>query len=229
MSASNSPRSTSERFVAFCDILGFSDQIEKDFDQALDAYDTFVSFIEKLDLKDVDVCIYSDAVLISAEKLDSVIMAVNVLWFSAQAHFFIIRGGIAKGRYWERRAGKNLYMASDALVRAVRIEREVKFPMVAIDDDIEIPWHFWVPRFRDGPARAPLLHFDGRNIVNPFGPFWFASAKGRIAALKAGSPGHEAKYDWLLSLHAAVEAQEILVPEAAVNTMLEMGVIGPTE
>jgi hypothetical protein len=214
-----------ERYVAFCDILGFSNRILQSFDETLQLYDTFASFWIDLGIENVETCIYSDAVLITSESLGSLITAVNTLWFCAQTHFFIIRGAIVKGRYWERRIGNSLFVASDALVRAVKIEQSIGFPMVALADDIEIPLEFWIPRFRDGPIAAPLLHFRDRNIVNPFGIMWFASAKGRISRMRDDSPANVDKYEWLLALHRAIEAQHDLVPQDVIDRCLALGFI----
>jgi hypothetical protein len=72
---------------------------------------------------------------------------------------------------------------------------------------------------------TPLLHFRDRNIINPFGPYWFASAKGRISAMRADSPTNVDKYDWLLALHRAIEAQHDLVPPDVIERLIGLGVI----
>lgn len=118
-------------------------------------------------------------------------------------------------------------MASDALVRAVKIEKSIGYPMVALADNIEVPMELWVPRFRDGPLAAPLLHFRDRNIVNPFGRYWFASAKTRLLMMRADSPSHADKYDWLLALHDAIGNQHDLIPLSVINKLLELGIIEP--
>jgi hypothetical protein len=97
--------------------------------------------------------------------------------------------------------------------------------MVALADDIEIPLELWIPRFRDGPIAAPLLHFRDRNIVNPFGIFWFTSAKGRISVMKESSPANVDKYDWLMALHRAIESQHDLVPFDVIERCLAQGII----
>jgi hypothetical protein len=139
MSFSEQPIIPDDRYVAFCDILGFSNRIEQDFEGTPRLYDSFASFWVKLDITGVETCVYSDAVLITSGSLPSIISAVNALWFCAQTQSFIIRGGIAKGRYWERRVGSSLFVTSDALVRAVKIEKSIGSPMVALADNIEVP------------------------------------------------------------------------------------------
>ena len=91
---------------------------------------------------------YSDAILITAMSLARVLQAAQGLWFFALANNFMIRGAITKGRYWEQRRGNDLLVASDALVRAVKLEKSVGIPAVVIADDVEIPDAYWLARFR---------------------------------------------------------------------------------
>jgi hypothetical protein len=216
----------SERYVAFCDILGFSSQIEDNFEHTIRAYDEFISFLSQEGLlTEVESCVYSDAILITSENLSPVVSAVRALWFVAQQHNFLIRGGIAHGRYWERRIGGHFLVVSDAMVRAVKIEASVKFPMVAIDSNIDIPLNAWVVSFRDGNVAAPILHYDGHNIVNPFNPFWFRSASTRIGMMKEETGRAPEKYDWILKLHASVDAGDVLVPQEVVDKLVSMKVL----
>ena len=137
-----SPPATDElRYVAYCDILGFSSRIQENFDQALEAYREFGTVLSSLEpqLKEVQASVYSDAVLITGASLPPVLRAVQNFWFLALVHDFMIRGAIAYGRYWEQRSGGHLFVASDALVRAVKLERLVGVPAVVIADDVEIP------------------------------------------------------------------------------------------
>jgi hypothetical protein len=212
------------RYVAFCDILGFSNRIFNDFTGTAKLYQEFANFILKSKFS-AEATIYSDAIMLNSEDLGSIVGAVNALWFIAQTHFFVIRGGIAYGRYWEQRIDGNVIVVSDTLVRAVKLEKDARYPMVVLADDIDIPLGAWVRRFRDGPIAAPLLHFRDRNIVNPFGPMWFASASGRIMQLMQDSPGYQDKYRWLLALHEAISQQHNLVPSQVVEELLKMGII----
>ena len=98
-------------------------------------------------------------------------------------------------------------------------------PGVVLSPEIEIPLSAWVARFQDGPFSAPLLYFDGLNVINPFNPYWFASARMRVCQLRDEFPQHSAKYDWFLKLSAHVEADELLVPQGAFEEMLVLGLI----
>jgi hypothetical protein len=45
--------------------------------------------------------------------------------------------------------------------------------------------------------------------------------------MRADSPAHADKYDWLLALHGAIENQHDLVPQGVINKLLEVGIIQP--
>lgn len=116
-----------------------------------------------------------------------------------------------------------MMVASDALVRAVKLEKSIGVPAVFVADDVEIPDELWLYRFHQGLFAAPLLHFRDRNIVNPFNTFWFASAAARTAQLMIESPAHKDKYLWFLALHIAVGNNQELIPPDALARFLREG------
>jgi hypothetical protein len=201
-----------DRYVGFCDILGFSNRILTDFKGTLEVYKRFGETFSGVPIEEVQVTIYSDAVLITGKSLGRVSCAIQNLWFIALAHDLMIRGAITKGRYWEQRQGNHLLVVSDALVRAVKLERSVGVPAVVIADDIEIPDEVWLHRFAAGLFQTPILHFRDRNIVNPFNIFWFQSAGNRASQLMEASPSYRDKYLWFLALHEAVGNGLELIP-----------------
>lgn len=214
------------RYVAFCDILGFSNRIITNFDKTLEAYDGLGRLLNGFKFRQVEATVYSDAILLTGEDLGLILAACQGLLFFAATQDFVLRGGIAYGRYWKREMGRHLLVVSDALVRAVEIEKnEALQPRILIDDQIDIPLHYWVARFQHDVFGTPILHYQGQNIINPFSPWWFASAKGRFLRMRSESPDHEAKYDWLLGLADAVERREPLVPASAIEQLVEMGVL----
>lgn len=213
-------------YLAFCDILGFSSMILRDFEGTLEVYREFGKSVEGSDLRGVEVTMYSDSILITGPALYPVASAVQLLWFTALTRGFMIRGAISYGRYWERRSGRSLLVASDALVRAVKLESAVGVPAVFIADDIEIHDLIWASYFAHGPFSCPVLHFRDRNIINPFNHFWFASARMRATLMLDEHPAHRDKYLWFLALHAAVESGKILAPEGKREQLVEKGVIG---
>src|SRR6266849_1861067 len=103
-----------DRYVGFCDILGFSNRILSDFAGTLEIYKRFGDTISGFSFKEVEVTMYSDAVLITGNSLGPVSSAIQSLWFFALASDLMIRGAITKGRYWEQRRSSHVLVASDA-------------------------------------------------------------------------------------------------------------------
>jgi len=223
----NTGEAIENKYVAFCDVLGFSYAVENHFDATIQLYRELADRIEKgpFDEK-VSVSVYSDSILMVCDNLAPLLYAVQSLWFVTLTQDWMIRGGLAYGRYWEDRSRGSLLVVSDALVRAVRLESTVKVPGVVLSPEVEVPLAAWYARFRDGPFSAPLLHFDGKNVVNPFNRYWFASARMRVSQLWEKSPQHAEKYDWFLRLSDQLEADELLVPQSAVDEMLALGILG---
>ncbi|MGA8146800.1 MAG: hypothetical protein WB870_04395 [Gallionellaceae bacterium] len=214
------------KYVAFCDVLGFSNAVLNDFDASIVVYQEFKKKVLEWPLSSkAAVAVYSDSILVVSDDLPSVLHAVNALHWVSLVHDWLIRGGVAYGRYWQERDGENLLVVSDALVRAVALEKSVKIPAVAISEEIILGIEAWVPRFQHGILSAPLLFFDGRAIVNPFNRYWFASAVMRAKELLDKHANHREKYEWFLSLAKAVGQDDVLVPDSALAKMLELGIL----
>ncbi|WP_247258080.1 hypothetical protein [Pseudomonas moorei] len=214
------------KYVAFCDVLGFSHAVENEFERTILLYKEFSQRISEWPFPErANVSVYSDSILIVCDELPPLLYAVQSLWFATLAQDWLIRGGIAFGKYWEDRSNGNLFVVSDALVRAVHLESTVRVPGVILSPEVEVPLGTWFARFCDGPFAAPLLHFDGLNVVNPFNPYWFLSAKNRVAQLLIKYPQHSAKYEWFLKLAEHVGDDKALVPEEVEKELLAMGAI----
>lgn len=212
------------RFVAFCDILGFSNRIQTNFEETIQLYRSFAAeFSQLVEGDPIEVTIYSDAVLITSKELVPVLRAAQALWFMALMQDLVVRGAVTRGRYWSERSGNHMLVVSDALSRAVKLEKSVGVPAVVLADDIEIPDDLWLYRFRRNLAETPLLHFRDRNIVNPFNPGWLKSAANRAQKLMAGSPAHKDKYLWFLALYQAVLANDYLVPPERLEVFVNDG------
>ncbi|WP_374626396.1 hypothetical protein [Pandoraea sp.] len=223
--ATNAIETITNKYVAFCDILGFSNKLAHDFDKTLDVYRRFGERLDPTLFPGVELTVYSDAILLTCDELWPLLKAVQILWFVAMTEDLMIRGGISYGRYWERRQGGSFMVVSDALVSAVKIEASVGVPAVVLADDIELDLEYWVPRFQHGPLFTPLLHFRDRNIVNPFSPMWGVSASVRATMMMNESPAHKEKYLWFLALYKAVSEGETLVPGAKYNEMIKKGIL----
>lgn len=214
------------KYVAFCDVLGFSHAVENDFEQTIRLYKQLSARISDWPFPEkANISVYSDSILIVCDELPPLLYAVQSLWFATLAQDWLIRGGISYGKYWEDRTNGNLFVVSDALVRAVRLESTIRVPGVVLSPEVEVPLGEWFKRFRDGPFAAPLLHFDGFNVVNPFNSCWFLSAKNRVSNLLAKYPEHAAKYEWFLRLAEQVGNNAPLVPPAAVTELIAIGAI----
>ena len=196
-----------------------------DFERTLELYKEFGNSLSNLPLADVQVTMYSDSILTTSKSLGKLLQAVQSLLFISLARQFVVRGAITKGRYWEQKKGNNLLVASDALVRAVKIENEIGIPAVVITDDIEIPDSYWAYRFAEGVFATPLLHFRDKNIVNPFNNYWFKSAAIHLSRMMANSPSHKEKYLWFLALYEEVKNDQVLVPQDAIKRLIDMGLL----
>jgi len=214
------------KYVAFCDVLGFSNEVMSDFDAASKVYVDFINSVRTMqNIGTAEVVVYSDSILVTGDDLFSVLQAVNLLWWSALLNDWMLRGGVAYGRVWTRREGTHLFVVSEPLVKAAQIEKSVRVPAVALAKDIEIPEEAWVHRFSAGALSTPLLHFGGLNIVNPFNSFWFQSAITRVSQLLERFPMHSDKYYWFLALTGEVNVDAPLVPPAVLKSLQEQGVI----
>lgn len=215
------------KYVAFCDVLGFSQAVENDFDATISLYKRYQIRLNDWPFPEkVDVSVYSDSILLVCDELAPLLYAVQSLWFATLPNDWLIRGAITYGKYWEDKSNGNLFVVSDALVRAVHLESAIKHPCVVLSPEIDIPLHIWLARFEQGLFGMPLLHYDGLNVVNPFNRFWFMSARNRVEQMKSKWPEHSSKYDWFLGLATEVENEELLTPASAIEELLERGIIG---
>ena len=216
-----------ERYVAFCDVLGFSNAVKKDFVAASKVYVDFINSVRLMEpIGPAEVTVYSDSILVTSDELAPVLSTVKLLWWAALLNDWLIRGGVAYGRVWQHQTGKDLFVVSEPLVKAAQIEKTIRVPAVAVDPSIAIPMELWLPRFASGPLSGSLLHFGGMSIVNPFNPFWFQSAYTRVAQLLEDSPQHSEKYYWFLALAEQVGANEAaLVPPEVLATLEQQGIV----
>jgi len=218
------------KYVAFCDVLGFSNAVLNNFEATIAVYQTFKDKLKifcPIQDDSLSVSVYSDSVIIVADELSSVLGSVQALHWATMMHEWLIRGGIAYGKHWQEVDGNNIYVVSDALANAVAIEKTIKVPAIAISSDITLSVERWVPRLHD-IFTASLIFYDGLAIVNPFNRFWFSSAKIIASHLLDMHPNHRGKYEWFISLFDAVERNEILIPETIIVEMLELGILAYT-
>lgn len=220
------PNSVPQKYVGYCDILGFSAAVLNDFDGTVSLYRQLREHLRMWPFPaDAKVSVYSDSILVVSENLPSVLNTIVSLNWAALLQGWLIRGGVAYGRYLEEKEDGNLFVVSDALVHAVAIEKSAKIPAVVVSKDIDLGIEAWVPRFEHNIFRAPLLYFEDRHIVNPFNEYWFKSSVMRVQQMLELHPQHREKYDWFLSLAQSVARDDLLIPESALKEMLALGIL----
>ncbi len=214
---------TAMKYVAYCDILGFSNTVLSDFENTVSLYKEFSKSVgmSSLVLGDTTMSIYSDSIIIVGQELPNVLFAVKQLYWFALTHGWLIRGGVAFGKHWEESEGRNLFVVSEALVKAATIEKNVKLPIIKVSDEIRSDLINWVP-VSDDILDAHLLYFDNTAFVNPFNRYWFNSAGINLMKLLEKHPSHSEKYLWFLSLMDAVSRQEALYPEEILVQLNEL-------
>lgn len=205
--------SVDDLYVAFIDVLGFSARVLADFPGTVAAYRNLISMWrwQYAFQKTSRVTIYSDALILTTPQLGEIVGAVNMFLMLSLMNDCLVRGGIAFGRHIEAHEGENTYVVSEALTKAVRIEKTIRHPCVAIDGDITIPPNWWTDPDRN--LGRPVLHFDGITLVNPCNYAWGASAQMRVRSMATAFPQHRDKFAWFLRLHSAIFSELPLVPD----------------
>ena len=202
-----------ERYVAFVDLLGFGGRVRGAFEETIDTYKYILVEATILGAysKNVNVRAYSDAFLITAAELAPVVSVVNYLHMSALRNGHLVRGGISFGKHFEASNSSNLYVVSDPLVKAVSIEKNIKYPYVQIDPEVVISEEHWGPPEMPNIYR-PLIWYEGQAIINPCNQLWGTSARARVEEMLAEKPQYAEKYEWFLKLHDAVFGPNPLIP-----------------
>jgi hypothetical protein len=215
------------KYVAYCDILGFSNAVINNFDKTISVYREFKNvIIGRSDMFDVEVLIVSDSIMIVGEKLMTVAQATQllILWTCSQKEW-LIRGGIAYGKHWKEHDGNNTLIVSEALVKAVNIEKTIRNPIVLISEEISLGLEYWIHGFGNSVFDLPIIHYNNNNIINPFNKAWFRSAEIILCYLKETYPEYITKYEYLLELIEAVKRNECFIPAVIINDLLEKKLI----
>jgi hypothetical protein len=91
-----------KKYVAFCDILGFSRAISENFEGTLCLYADLMQELatshSSIFSPRVKLTAYSDAILLVSDELPILLSAVQGVGFFAGTNDLLIRGGIAHGR-----------------------------------------------------------------------------------------------------------------------------------
>src|SRR5258705_10321367 len=92
------------KYVAFCDVLGFSNAVLNRFDETIAVYANFIGRMRRWPLPDkVVLSMYSDSILLVSDDLHPMLQALQSLWFATLTQDWMIRGGVAYGKFWEHR------------------------------------------------------------------------------------------------------------------------------
>lgn len=199
---------TEKKYVAFCDILGFSNAVINQFDETILIYKELKNeLVRRKDsgVYNLELSVYSDSILIVSDDLYKLCTAVQILLWTTLKNRFLVRGGIAYGRHWENRNTNNLLVVSEALVKAVNIEKTVKHPVIKIDDDIEIDFGYWGLGFENTVFNLPIIHYDSMNIVTPFNNYFGYTAIVILNEIKEKFPEHKLKPEYLITLMSHIK------------------------
>ena len=213
------------KYVAYCDILGFSNSVINDFDKVITIYKDFRTEIDKYDFLELKISIYSDSILIIANDIIEITKAVQILLWTTLRYNWIIRGGIAYGKHWKESDENNLFIVSEALVKAVNLEKIINHPIVVISDEINLGMEYWILGFYHTVFDLPIINYDNHNIVNPFNNYWFKSAEITINNLKDKYIDHTHKYEYLLGIIKAIKANKEFIPRIVIDYLLEQKLI----
>lgn len=213
------------KYVGFCDILGFSSLVLGQFDATIAVYKEFRVEIEKKGLDNLTISLYSDSILVVGDDLIEVAQAIQILLWTCLRYDWLVRGGIGYGKHWKESNKNNLFIVSEALVKAANIEKTIGLPIIAISDEIDIGINYWMHCIVHRVFDLPIIHYDNRNIINPFNNYWFKSAEIRLANLKSNHPEHKAKYDYMLTMIEDIKAEKEFVPKAIIENLLEKKII----
>ena len=165
-----------DRFVAFIDILGFRDFIERMFNDEPELFGTLLEALESAnsmagerDPENVRaISAFSDSVVISeGGPFGTAGLLAYVRAFAGQLirRGILCRGGIAQGRTYH--AGGIVF--GEGLLRAYDLERDVaKVPRIVIADEVAPSIQFLI----DDPIPRLKRDKDGRLFVNVFNYFW---------------------------------------------------------
>lgn len=202
-------------YIGFFDALGFSRRVLSSFDEALAVYNTVMKFADLGEFvesrPESSFRILSDAIVVASPKLTDVVIAANLLQFASLASAnVLLRGGIGYGLHVESLSRGHLFVVSEALVRAVAVEKTVRNPCIALDERIVPPPGAWFPY--ENNFHRMLLYYEKRWLVNPLTPAWGVSAATRVENLKDEYPEHSDKYDWFLEFHRRIFGAEPLIP-----------------
>ena len=215
----------SNKYVGYCDILGFSNAVISKFDETIKVYTEFRKFLSFYKIENITISIYSDSIMVVGDTLFNVAEAIQILHLFTLRDKWLIRGGIAYGKHWKESDENNLFIVSEALVKAVAIEKEIRYPIIAVSEEINIDFNYWISVLNRQYGEWPIIYFDKKNIVNPMCKYWFKSAIVQLNGLKSQYPEHFAKYNYLLNIFDDMNLQKPIFPKDSLDDLVKNGVL----
>lgn len=214
------------KYLAFCDIMGFKNQVLNNFGLTHEIYQEFINGLGFKEIyKEVEISMYSDSIIVVGNDLFRVCEAVQILQSMTLRRKWLVRGGIAYGRHWKKSDKNNLFVVSEALVKAVLIENTIKHPIICISSEITIEMNYWfwcIPRSK---FDYPIIHYKGNNIVNPFHNYYFKSAEIDLNIMKNDKPEYSDKYDYIINMMDEIRANQTFIPEKVIQELLDKKMI----
>ena len=178
-------------FSAFIDILGFSNMIENDIEQALEFYNNFFSVVNASSMmhktmtnhigetikerkventiQHIEFSSFSDSIIFSSKEHQGFLWSIATIISYIISSGFLVRGGIGYGLHYEKISNGSHYIVSKAFLDAVKLESNIaKFPRILIHKDA-----LNVILNDEAFNKFYLLHFiiqdeDNHWFLNPF-------------------------------------------------------------
>ena len=206
------PSKVSLKYVAVIDILGFSSRVLANFTSALETFEQVLDSVGHVRtlIAGVELRIYSDSYLLISDSLPPVVRASQGLLMQTLFNDYLVRGGIASGQHIDVSHGGDVFMVSEAVVKAATLEKTIKYPCIAVHPDTPVSDDWWSPAPRN--LDRGLLYFGGVTVVNPCNVTWGTSAATRVLQMLEANPAHREKYEWFLELHQAIFSPVPMVP-----------------
>jgi hypothetical protein len=206
-------------YLAFLDVLGFGGLVLRDWEGARSTYERLIQATEEAaggKHLNTSVQMISDSIIVKGPELWDVVQNTRFFLQGAVRSRCLIRGAIAAGKHLEYGSGENLQVISEALVRAVALEKVAEHPRVIIDLESVSEQDAWYATTPPGMSNVNrmILWKSGYWCVNPFSLVWFRSAVEIVAEMREQNLGtrHQPKYDWFLHFAQDVAVGAPMLP-----------------
>lgn len=130
------------RYVAFLDVLGFSELTGKSDDESKAKLEKCIESIYKAlaqhQGEGIKLIVLSDSIIISVsdeiEKLKTICIVIGFIQFQLALNGFLTRGGLTRGSVHMEESPSRVF--GPGYIRAIKLEEAAKFPRVIVDPKI---------------------------------------------------------------------------------------------